>query len=574
MFQRPDGQSLQGRLAGDVMAGFSFEADGGAKALPVDPGCVILFEGPGPEATDASPPFRVALGQGQQISGRLGQVDEEGVRFVESSAGGPVVLERPGLRSIVQRLGEVQVIDEAFESLIGSRWSLIGDPEIVDQPRVAGEHSLRVPAGGTSITSHIPLPVAAGRLELAFHDAGEVVPNQQWFADLLFRGPVGPETVRVVLGWAEESLSVESPGGPALAVQRLERRPGWHRLRIRFGPQRTEIAVDGNELAHGKGPGGPLVEIRLASHQAGRAQPPAGLVGYFDDLRVVRFAEPVSGLETDPSQDELRLASGDQVFGTLRDAGPDQVRLLVDSREVSLPWSEVSGIHFRRAWQQARAIQGLLVRVEWRAAPGDDPRDVDRVDGALARLTPDALVLETPYAGRLSIPQRRLRRLEVLGRARRIVIDATAHHLGNQTVAGSQPLDPPQPEGSVLERTVELASLPPGPAALTLDVLQVAGEASGLQFADLVKKGEVRTNVRINGRMVDYLNRHVTSKNETPERIRVAVPEGLLRAGRNQVRLEQVGTESDPDYLDDLGILEMALEFPIDPAAKAPSERP
>ena len=39
----------------------------------------------------------------------------------------------------------------------------------------------------------------------------------------------------------------------ALAVQRLARQPGWHRLSVRFGPDLTEVAVDGNELAHGKG---------------------------------------------------------------------------------------------------------------------------------------------------------------------------------------------------------------------------------------------------------------------------------------------------------------------------------
>ena len=123
---------------------------------------------------------------------------------------------------------------------------------------------------GPSLTCSLREPVGSGRLDIAFHDDGIVADGQQWFVDLLFRGLAGTETVRAVLGWAEESLTVESPSGPALAVQRLARKPGWHRLSLRFGPAQTEVAVDGNDLAHGKGPDGPLVEIRLASYVSGK----------------------------------------------------------------------------------------------------------------------------------------------------------------------------------------------------------------------------------------------------------------------------------------------------------------
>ena len=63
------------------------------------------------------------------------------------------------------------------------------------------------------------------------------------------------------------------PNGPALPVQRLARTPGWHRLMLRFGPDTTEISVDGKDLAHGKGPDGPLVSISMGS------SPPLRLAG-------------------------------------------------------------------------------------------------------------------------------------------------------------------------------------------------------------------------------------------------------------------------------------------------------
>ena len=114
--------------------------------------------------------------------------------------------------------------------------------------------------------------------------------------------------------------------------------------------------------------------------------------------------------------------------------------------------------------------------------------------------------------------------------------------------------------------------VPAGPAALVLDVVQVVGEASGLQFSSLVQKGELRTNVTINGQPVDYLNRHITSKNETPERIRLPIPAGRLHPGRNVIRFEQAGIASDPTYLDDLGLLGIALEFEGDRPARPQPE--
>ena len=228
---------------------------------------------------------------------------------------------------------------------------------------------------------------------------------------------------------------------------------------------------------------------------------------------------------------------------------------------------------FRRVAARGAPVEGLLVRLEWRSAPGNDPRDLDQAEGALTGLTDSAVTLATPYAGSLTIPRGRLRRLRVLGSGRRLVIDATVHHLGDQISSIPPLLDPPQPEGGVLDRSFELPEVPPGAAFAVLDVVQVAGEASGLPFSTQIKKGELRTNVLINGKPIDYLNRHIASKNETPERIRLPIPPGVLRPGKNLLRIEQVGIENDPNYLDDLGVLAIALEF--DPAGTAGApERP
>jgi hypothetical protein len=561
-----DGTRTVGRLEGDPARGFRFVASGTSRVTSLEPGLAILCPGRGSSPASGLPPFSVEMGLGQRISGRLVAVDDREIRLLDVTGEGRLTVARGGASAVVQRPGESQVFQDGFETLDSTRWAVVGEPEVVDDLRVAGARSLRLGAGDVALTHRLDEPFGSGRLELAFHDGSEVVPRQQWFVDLTARGPSGLETVRVVLGWAEESLAVESPRGPALAVQRLARKRGWHRLSLRFGPDGTEVAVDGNELAHGKGFGGPLVEVRLASSSAGEAKPPADLAGHVDDVRLVRFAKPAADLETDVTQDEVRMTCGDQLFGKVAGADGETVRLAVDGRDAALPWGDVAGIYFRRSAAPGAPVEGLLVRVEWRAAPGDDPRDLNIVEGAMTGLTDSELSIATPYVGTVVIPRTRLTALRVVGRGRRLVIDPTAHHLGNEISATDPFIDPPQPEGGVLERTVELPDVPAGAASLVLDVVQVVGEATDLPFSNLVKKGELRTNVKINGEPFDYLNRYITSKNESPERIRLPIPRKLLRPGRNVIRLEQAGTANDPSYLDDIGLLGIALEFAPSPA--------
>ncbi len=567
----PDGRRIFGRLVGDSQSGIRFESKQGASTTPLEPGTSIIFEGQGPPASAVIPPFRLELGLGRRISGRLSRIDEKTVTFLDSSAGPSLVVDRPGVRSVVQRLGEMQVLADSFESLDTNRWAITGDPETHEKVHLAGEKSLRLPGGSASVTNRLAEAVAAGRLEVAFYDTGKVAAGNQAFVDLLFRGPAGSETIRAVLGWEEESLSVESPGGPALAVQRLVRKPGWHRLSIRFGPEQTEIAVDGDDLAHGKGPGGPLSEIRLATHVNAKAEVLEGLAAFFDDLRLVRFADEVTGLEVDPTQDEIRLGGGDQLFGAIREANGEHVSFRVDNQDLNLPWSEVSGLTFRRQVKPGRPIQGLIVHVEWRAAPGNDSRDLDQAEGVLTSLTDTTATLSTAYASTpLTIARDRLRKLRVLSRGQRLVFDASPHHLGNEIVTSPVPLDPPQPEGKTFDLSFDLPAIPSRPAFLTLDVVQVVGESDGLPFSDKVKNGELRTNVQMNGKPLGYLNQHISSKNETPERIRLPIPAGLLQVGSNRLHLEQLGEAKDPESLDDLGILEIGVEFSEEDRAPSP----
>ena len=378
------------------------------------------------------------------------------------------------------------------------------------------------------MTHNLEEPLEAGRLELAFHDDGAIAAGRECVIEPAFRGQNGRSVIRIILGWSEESLAVESPNGPALPVQRLARTPGWHRLTLRFSPEQTEISVDGKELAHGKGPGAPLSSIRLATQGSGPV--PRGRTEVrFDDLHLFRFAEPPASLEIDPTQDEARLVVGDQLYGEVRGADSRQVMLAVDGSPVSLRWRDISGLYFRRRPIQGVPIEGLLARVEWRPTPGDRSDNLDFAEGALLAISPESLTLATPYSGTLAIARRDLWRIVILGRGRRIVIDPSAHHLGDEISVTPPLFDPPRPEGLVLDRTIDLTPPADRPAELSLDVLEVIPEAGETEYSRQVRNGELRTYVAINGERFDYINRHLKTRNEAPERIRIPIPRGRLR---------------------------------------------
>src|SRR5262249_8534358 len=159
------------------------------------------------------------------------------------------------------------------------------------------------------------------------------------------------------------------------------RRPGWHRLAVRFGPDRTELIVDGNELAHGDRSPGPLAEVRLATQVQNGHGAPKDLAASADDLQLVRVVEPSGTLEAGPGQAERRLVGGDQLFGKVKAADPARVSAEVDGKAVALDWTGVSGLYFRRSPRPARSLDGLWGRLEWRASPSPDGRDGDELEG-------------------------------------------------------------------------------------------------------------------------------------------------------------------------------------------------
>lgn len=554
-----DGSQVNGFLVtgGDDLR-FETEPDG--RVIPPSEINWLELEGL-PTAPGEPPPFRLELGQGQVISGDLLSVDGRSIRFVPGHASGtPESLEvsREAAGALAQRPGQALALTENFDGLDPDRWELRSLPIVFDPSDRPGDRALKIPAGGNGVVTHLREPIGSGRLDLDYLQQTARVRGQRASVELVFDGPDGPEVVQVLLGWSEAAPAVLSRGGPALVVQQIVPQPGWRQLSIRFRPDRTLVAIDGDELARGDGPSGPLQEIRLVTDSIRGADEAPDLALVVDRLRLIRFVEPTGTDEVDPDQDVLDLVSGDQVWGRLESADPSGPRLEVDGRLVPFAWSDVSRIEFRRVPSVSKPVEGRFLRVDW-LPPGASGDDRDRLEGAIASSPPGLLNLETPHAGRVSIPLDRVRRLENLGRTRSIVLDSHARHLGDQMMPE---LDPPQPDGDRLVREFTVDSPPDRPARLAFDVVDVEGDYNGGRFADEVRAGHLVTQVVLNDRPIGTLNQHVTTSNKSPVRIYLPIPADTLLPGKNVLELRQTGRPDAPEYRDDLGVLRLALEWP------------
>lgn len=554
--ERP--RSEAGRVVGEASRGFRFVSSSTGESFDLSEIDEIHLDASGQVNLPRVSPITVDLGPIGRVSGRLLSITGEEVVLANSVEAPPISFRRSGVRGIWQRTGEAEVHADDFEGarLDPAIWTSAGNPSLDGAAGGDGTRTMRIPGGGSSTAVRLVEPIDAGRMVIDYLEDGEMVNGQSRFIELTFLGPGGHQPIRILLGWDEGTLGVRTTGpGPILAVQPLERRAGWHRLEVAFDADRTDITVDEIELAHGGAPVGPLTEIRFANQATDNE-----LVAQFDDFSLVRYASTIAGVESEPLQDELRLVSGDQLFGTVITADATTVDLDQQGSRVSLSWIDLAGIRLRRATDCSELISGLWVRLLWRMSPKDRARQADQLEGALQKIDDESITILVPFSGTVEIPINQLASIEVLENASRMVIDSNSRHLGNRMV---NDLEPPQPEGSQLELKFPVADPTGATTKLLFDVVQVIGIEGDAGYSKLVRDGWLRTHVELNGKRIGDLNSQVRSRNPTSIRIALAIPEGVLTNGVNTLSLIQDGTADDPELVDNLGLSGVILENPL-----------
>ncbi len=131
----------------------------------------------------------------------------------------------------------------------------------------------------------------------------------------------------------------------------------------------------------------------------------------FTAFTVLRAVDETVHPPGDPTQDEVWLASGDQLFGQILQADGRSVTIQGRYGKRTLPWTEVRGLY---PLQQAarKALRGG-VRVWLHNGLTAEP---DVLEGELQGLDGERLKLRHAWLGELSLERRWLKQLQPLPR--------------------------------------------------------------------------------------------------------------------------------------------------------------
>ena len=522
------------------------------RPLPLEPGAVGELPSSEPLAASLPPLFQVLVGETARISGQLRAVpgsggDPERPLASGRGLGGPAG--RPGRAPASRRGQDLRrgVRPDRRRSLVRDGQARARSPD----PKTESRRGVKLPAGGASLVRRLAEPLARGpaRAVVPRRGARGRGPAVDARADVprarRARRPSGSCSAGTRRAWRSES-----PDGPSLAVQRLARTAGWHRLARPLRPRADRDRGRRQGAGPRQGARGAARDDPDRHELDGRGRcPPDGLAGVVGEIQLVRFAEPPASLEIDPSQDEARLVVGDQLYGTIRQADAEHVVIDVDDRPVSLDWSEVAGLYFRREPAAGAAVEGPLARVEWQASPGNS-----RPGPRFRRGGRDRLDRFGHHAEQLLMP----------GRSPSLATASPG--FASSSRAGSRSSTPPPITSATTSRPrLPCSTLPcpreassNGPSSSRTPVPRPAfagarrrpGRRRDRGHALLEPGPEGRAadqSSSINGKRIDYSTATSRPPTRRPERIRIPIPAGLLKAGKNVLRIEQTGTPETPE---------------------------
>jgi hypothetical protein len=330
-----DGRRLPGTLTHRTT--WHFLPTGKSEPLPVSSLLSVRLE-PGSAAPfRAGTVHRVTLRSGDWLTGILLDANEKTLSLRMAWAD-KVMLPRVAVTAVTQQPGWALVyLDDLTDGLKG--WKVEGK---VEQPARSG---LVLGTPGQTVEHTLAVPIEEGRIGVNFHDSREAT-GATWLAEAEFRTPAGPRLVTVTLAGGKDMSAVV--GGIEGISAPLPRAPGWHRLTVQFAPSSMRVVADDVVLWHHlkHGPGGPLLRWRLVCRKAD-GQLARGSLS-FKDFALHRAVDEPRRPAGDPSQDEVWLLDGDQLFGHILRAEGRSVVLEGSFGRCTLPWSLVRGIYPRR----------------------------------------------------------------------------------------------------------------------------------------------------------------------------------------------------------------------------------
>ena len=143
---------------------------------------------------------------------------------------------------------------------------------------------------------------------------------------------------------------------------------------------------------------------------------------------------------------------------------------------------------------------------------------------------------------------------QVVGR--RLELFEGPWHLGDKLAAE---FERPMPDGTTLKTEFHLPSLP-GACRLRLAVQGMEGMGPLAPFASRLRAGDLRSEVWLNGRNVDYLNRRIDRRSSEPAAATLDLPVDALRVGSNTLEIRQTPDRKSGAF-DEAEVSQLSLDL-------------
>jgi hypothetical protein len=501
------------------------------------------------------PGLRVLLYDGQQLSGRLLQLDRD--RLTLRTAWATCLkLPRAAVAAVTALPGwQLRFADDFTSGL--AAWQSVGRPLVEGAPP-----AVILATAGQELSHRLDRPLAAGRLTINFEDRQKPL-DGRWDLEAVFERPGQPPWVlTITVAGAGACYQVEAPAMAGVAGK-VARTPGLHRLGVQFTPRSLRVGCEDAVLWYTleQGPPGLLAQVRLVCRATEGRTPVQGRVAWSNcvlEQAVAELPRPAA----DSTQDEVWLEEGDQLFGTIVRADAHEVELQGRSRRLRLGWQRIRGCWLRPGTVAPADTTGAHVRL---ALAGGLVPEYDLLDGVLTAWDDREAVLAHAIGGPLRLPRTLVRQVWPLLQGRRLQLDNGFHHLGDVNYLEAR-LDPPRAEGTTWQAQFALPAVPPE-TRLVLSVVHLLGQRD--PEGPVLAAGGLRTEVVVNGRVVDDLNAHVDRAWSRPRPLAVVVPRDALHPGTNTIALRQTPDPTTGRYAH-CGIRGMALEMPEQASTSSP----
>lgn len=451
------------------------------------------------------------------------------------------------------------IMRASFDQGLPAGIELRGQARLLEGRGVDASAGVEFKTAGDELRLLLSRPLAEGTVQLLLHDPGPEALRFTLLVELEFQRGNQSVRLQVVLVPGREFWGFATPEGPPSAVEPVSRRQGWNRVRFTVESNRIGVDVNGMVLSVIHQPVGRLVQLRVAAQASEEPQDTgAGAPAYVDDVQIYERLPAMLERQPAKDQDEVLLYDGQQFYGTVRDLSPEGVALQADTGTLRFPWDDVYAVFFSPGEAVSRLLKGQRARVIFAPAADSLAGQTDNLEAIITGLSDQSIELDHPLLGKVSIPLGNVARLLPGRYGYWLMLDPRFHHLGDEVDLN---LQRPYPEGNQIRWSFELASVPEQ-VWFVADVVDLEPMQEGAPYYQQLRDGYLRTELLLNGKTVDFLNRHVPLGNRRqPRRVRIELPRAELRAGRNTLELRQQPQKDLPGSYDDFGIFAVSLEW-------------